>query len=93
MVESIVIEERKAKETMPIFKGLEDYRLEEKMGESVSFFLLVFLYLLSMLSGAFSNVFKATELSTTRRVAGLYSSCRSPSVHSSPFYSQSRTQI
>jgi len=39
MVESIVIEERKAKETMPIFKGLEDYRLEEKMGESVSFLL------------------------------------------------------
>jgi hypothetical protein len=37
MVESIVTEERKAKETMPLFKGLEDYRLEEKMGESVSY--------------------------------------------------------
>jgi hypothetical protein len=33
MVESIVHEERRAKDRMPTYKGLEDYILEQKMGE------------------------------------------------------------
>ncbi|KAF9535108.1 kinase-like domain-containing protein [Crepidotus variabilis] len=52
MVETIVHEERKAKDKMPTYKGLEDYKLEEKMGD-----------------GAFSNVYKATQISTGKKVA------------------------
>ncbi|KAJ3501352.1 hypothetical protein NLJ89_g9373 [Agrocybe chaxingu] len=50
--EIIVEEERKAKAKMPTYKGLENYHLEEKMGD-----------------GAFSNVYRAVEIGTGRRVA------------------------
>jgi len=33
IAETIVKEERKAKAKMPAYKGLENFRLEEKMGE------------------------------------------------------------
>lgn len=38
MVESIVSEERRVKERMPSYKGLEDYVLDLKMGEYVKSF-------------------------------------------------------
>lgn len=50
--ERIVAEERAQTEKMPVYEGLEDYRLLEKMGD-----------------GAFSNVYKALEKKTGRKVA------------------------
>ncbi|TFK76072.1 Pkinase-domain-containing protein [Pluteus cervinus] len=50
--EIIVNEEREAKLKMPSYKGLENYKLLEKMGD-----------------GAFSNVYKAIDISTGQKVA------------------------
>jgi hypothetical protein len=51
-VEKIVQEERAAKDKMPTYKGLERFRLVQKMGD-----------------GAFSNVFKALDLTSGTSVA------------------------
>jgi len=51
-VEKIVQEERAAKEKMPTYKGLERFRLTQKMGD-----------------GAFSNVYKALDLTSGASVA------------------------
>ncbi|EIN10605.1 Pkinase-domain-containing protein [Punctularia strigosozonata HHB-11173 SS5] len=50
--ELIVQEEREAKNKMPVYKGLEAYKILEKMGD-----------------GAFSNVYKAVETATGKKVA------------------------
>ncbi|KAF8803688.1 Pkinase-domain-containing protein [Phlegmacium glaucopus] len=50
--QTVVIEERKEQSTMTTYKGLENFKLEIKMGD-----------------GAFSNVFKALEISTGNHVA------------------------
>ncbi|KAF4602255.1 MAPK-activated protein kinase Srk1 [Pleurotus pulmonarius] len=50
--EQIVLEEKEAKEKMPAYKGLEQFKLLDKMGD-----------------GAFSNVYKALDLSTGKKVA------------------------
>ncbi|KAJ8456920.1 hypothetical protein ONZ45_g18526 [Pleurotus djamor] len=50
--EQIVSEEREAQAKMPTYKGLEEFKLMEKMGD-----------------GAFSNVYKAVDLSTGKKVA------------------------
>ncbi|KAL4265582.1 Aurora kinase-like protein [Pleurotus pulmonarius] len=50
--EQIVLEEKEAKEKMPTYKGLEQFKLLDKMGD-----------------GAFSNVYKALDLSTGKKVA------------------------
>ncbi|EJD01207.1 Pkinase-domain-containing protein [Fomitiporia mediterranea MF3/22] len=50
--ELIVQEENEAKSKMPTYKGLEKYKLLEKMGD-----------------GAFSNVYKAIDLTTGQKVA------------------------
>ncbi|KAE9410282.1 Pkinase-domain-containing protein [Gymnopus androsaceus JB14] len=50
--EQIVQEEREAKSQMPTYKGLENFKLLEKMGD-----------------GAFSNVYKALDLQTGKKVA------------------------
>ncbi|KAH8118335.1 Pkinase-domain-containing protein [Phellopilus nigrolimitatus] len=50
--ELIVQEEKEAKNKMPTYKGLEKYKLIEKMGD-----------------GAFSNVYKAVDLTTGQKVA------------------------
>ncbi|EPQ59363.1 Pkinase-domain-containing protein [Gloeophyllum trabeum ATCC 11539] len=50
--ELIVQEEREAKNKMPTYKGLENFKLLEKMGD-----------------GAFSNVYKALDLTTNQKVA------------------------
>lgn len=50
--EMIVQEERQAKNNVPQYKGLERYRILEKMGD-----------------GAFSNVYKAQDLTTGQKVA------------------------
>ncbi|KAK7470826.1 MAPK-activated protein kinase Srk1 [Stygiomarasmius scandens] len=50
--EQIVKEEREAKAQMPSYKGLENFKLLEKMGD-----------------GAFSNVYKALDLTTGQKVA------------------------
>jgi hypothetical protein len=72
-VEKIVREEREAMEKMPTYKGLERFKLIEKKGECVrhhpthpsrladSFFIC---------SGAFSNVYKALDLTLGTSVAG-----------------------
>ncbi|KAJ8698108.1 MAPK-activated protein kinase Srk1 [Pleurotus ostreatus] len=51
-VEQIVLEEKEAKAKMPVYKGLEQFKLLDKMGD-----------------GAFSNVYKALDLSTGKKVA------------------------
>jgi len=50
--ERIVAEERAQTEKLPVYEGLEDFKLLEKMGD-----------------GAFSNVYKALERKTGRKVA------------------------
>lgn len=50
--ERIVAEEKAKGERMPVYDGLEEYTLVEKMGD-----------------GAFSNVYKAVEKKTGRKVA------------------------
>ncbi|EJU06270.1 Pkinase-domain-containing protein [Dacryopinax primogenitus] len=50
--EQIVREEREAKNKMPQYKGLERFKLLDKMGD-----------------GAFSNVYKAVDLTTSQKVA------------------------
>ncbi|KAF8222714.1 Pkinase-domain-containing protein [Tricholoma matsutake] len=50
--EMIVNEERKASSKMPSYRGLENFKLLEKMGD-----------------GAFSNVYKAIDISTGKKVA------------------------
>ncbi|PPQ77330.1 hypothetical protein CVT25_010912 [Psilocybe cyanescens] len=52
VAEQIVDEERKAKSKMPTYKGLEGFKLEDKMGD-----------------GAFSNVYRAVDLSNGKKVA------------------------
>ncbi|KAH9482847.1 Serine/threonine-protein kinase srk1 [Psilocybe cubensis] len=52
VAEQIVDEERKAKAKMPSYKGLENFRLEDKMGD-----------------GAFSNVYRAVDLTSGKKVA------------------------
>ncbi len=66
-------EEREAKGKMPTYKGLENFRLIDKMGECVH-------HIDSdcdaganrchFCSGAFSNVYKAVDIHTGQRVAG-----------------------
>jgi len=68
--EIIVKEERQAKNNIPQYKGLERYRILEKMGESVlTSFLIGVVLIPRHHSGAFSNVFKAQDLSTGQKVA------------------------
>jgi len=68
--EIIVKEERQAKNNMPQYKGLERYRILEKMGESVlTSFLIGVVLIPRHRSGAFSNVFKAQDLTTGQKVA------------------------
>lgn len=43
-----------SKEKIPLYKGLENFKLIDKMGD-----------------GAFSNVYKAIDLSSGKKVAGL----------------------
>ncbi|KAK7049671.1 MAPK-activated protein kinase Srk1 [Paramarasmius palmivorus] len=52
VAEQIVKEEREAKAQMPSYKGLENFKLLDKMGD-----------------GAFSNVYKAVDLTTNSKVA------------------------
>ncbi|KAJ3575165.1 hypothetical protein NP233_g1269 [Leucocoprinus birnbaumii] len=52
IVQSMVDEERENKSKMPTYKGLENFKLLEKMGD-----------------GAFSNVYKAIEISSGKKVA------------------------
>ena len=65
------------KSTMPTYKGLERFKLDIKMGECVFYHLsIVFSPLLTLAfisSGAFSNVFKALEISTGKHVASMVS--------------------
>ncbi|KAF8665718.1 hypothetical protein AX16_000168 [Volvariella volvacea WC 439] len=51
-VQLIVDQEREAKSRMPSYKGLENFKLLDKMGD-----------------GAFSNVYKAIDISTGQKVA------------------------
>lgn len=68
----VVDEERKEQSTMPTYEGLEDFELEDKMGEYVFRRLSIIASLISVSSsGAFSNVFKALEKSTGNRVASM----------------------
>jgi serine/threonine-protein kinase RCK2 len=72
-VEKIVREEREAMDKMPIYDGLERFKLIEKKGECAIFTLYLahasrltdFLH-----SGAFSNVYKALDLTSGTYVAG-----------------------
>lgn len=73
-LEQIVQEEREAKDKMPTYKGLENYRLLDKMGECVlhrSQCIPRAHSTLNVTSGAFSNVYKAIDLRTSARVAGV----------------------
>ena len=72
------IDERKEKEKsiMPTYEGLENFKLDIKMGECVIDHLSIispFLTVTYFSSGAFSNVFKALEISTGKHVASMVS--------------------
>lgn len=78
-------EPKAAKEKMPLYKGLENFKLVEKMGD-----------------GAFSNVYKAIDLTTSKKVAGMSdsgsfmsftSSSRIPSVKVVRKYELNATQV
>jgi hypothetical protein len=71
-VEKIVREEREAMEKMPAYKGLERYKLIEKKGECAIFTRLIRVGRLTdfLCSGAFSNVYKALDLTLGTYVAG-----------------------
>ena len=72
-LEQIVQEERQAKDKMPTYKGLENYRLLDKMGECVVHRSLPVLranFASMSPSGAFSNVYRAIDLRTNVKVAG-----------------------
>lgn len=75
-VEKIVQEEREAKSKMPTYQGLENFKLVEKMGEYVFDVLFLFIPsqsiigMVSIISGAFSNVYKAIDLRNGEKVAG-----------------------
>jgi len=71
-VEKIVREEREAMDKMPVYKGLERYKLIEKKGECAIFTRLIRVGRLMdfLCSGAFSNVYKALDLTTGTHVAG-----------------------
>jgi hypothetical protein len=71
-VEKIVREEREAMEKMPAYNGLERYKLIEKKGECAIFPRLIRVGRLTDLlcSGAFSNVYKALDLTSGTHVAG-----------------------
>jgi hypothetical protein len=71
-VEKIVREEREAMDKMPSYKGLERYKLVEKKGECDIFTRLIRGGRLTDLlcSGAFSNVYKALDLTSGMHVAG-----------------------
>ncbi|PFH52518.1 hypothetical protein AMATHDRAFT_1925 [Amanita thiersii Skay4041] len=53
---------------MPSYRGLENFRLLEKMGECACIPLIASFSLMAV-SGAFSNVYKATDLTTKHKVA------------------------
>lgn len=58
---------------MPTYKGLENFKLLDKMGEYVLVAprpLIIVAYF-SHYSGAFSNVYKAVDMRTGRKVAGM----------------------
>ena len=80
--EIIVHEEREERSQMPTYKGLEQYKLTDKMGESVILFFLLAPGAHLHPSGAFSNVYRAVETANGRNVAGqfpvpfLYNPCR-----------------
>ena len=70
VAEIIVKEERKERSKMPTYQGLEQFKLTDKMGESV---ILLFLFASRAhlhSSGAFSNVYRAVEISSGKNVAG-----------------------
>jgi hypothetical protein len=71
-VEKIVREEREAMEKMPTYNGLERYKLVEKKGECAVFTRLIRVGRLTdfLCSGAFSNVYKALDLTLGTHVAG-----------------------
>jgi serine/threonine-protein kinase RCK2 len=98
-VEKIVREEREAMDKMPVYKGLERYRLIEKKGECVIFTRLIRLgvgRLTDFLcSGAFSNVYKALDLSLGTHVAGAPFPLPLPLMSPDPlnFASQSGSQV
>ena len=71
-VEKIVREEREAMDKMPSYKGLERYKLIEKKGECAIFTQLNRGGRLTdpLCSGAFSNVYKALDLTSGMHVAG-----------------------
>lgn len=68
----IVQEENEAKKQMPAHKGLENFKLIEKMGEYVLISDICIRHCVSDYppSGAFSNVYKAIDLKTGQKVAG-----------------------
>jgi len=93
--EIIVDEERRERSKMPTYKGLEQFKLTEKMGEFVSFFLFFFLCTLPS-SPSKRRLFKCLPGSgicqwQKRCWSVLFSILRTPSPHIS--LSQSRPQI
>jgi hypothetical protein len=97
-VEKIVREEREAMEKMPAYKGLERYKLVEKKGECAIFTWFIRVGRLTdfLCSGAFSNVYKALDLTLGTYVAGtpfslLLATLMSPDTLN--FISQSRSQV
>lgn len=69
--------EEEEKSNMSTYKGLEGFKLDIKMGECVFDHLSIvtppLLTAMSISSGAFSNVFKALEISTGKHVASMVS--------------------
>lgn len=73
VAELIVKEEREAKAQMPSYKGLEDFKIVEKMGECVQLYNSYFVLLIDCHgSGAFSNVYNALDLTSNKKVASMF---------------------
>lgn len=82
--ELIVQEENEAKKQMPVYKGLEKFKLLEKMGEYVYYLVSFALSAECFHSGAFSNVYKALDLSSGLKVAGMHSYFMKQFAHTTP---------
>jgi hypothetical protein len=90
-VEKIVREEREASEKLPAYNALERFKLVEKKGEYVRHHLARLNCSADgfIRSGAFSNVYKALDLTTGTSVAGMlrFSACTLMSPDLFPFSS------
>lgn len=89
--EAIVQEENENKAKLPVYRGMEQFKLIEKMGECVQYPLPIAAdpnHRSYCGSGAFSNVYKALDVATSQKVASMY--CAHANAFQSNMAKQSR---